>query len=185
MKHIVLISGFTEDRHAMTGTRKIYRELVDEYGYDVTLCELNDDFELLADSLMRQGVTELLVCAYSWGCGNGLKELSKHFVGPIKAVLCDPVYRSKYPWMRWRALTNKFFEPTIKYPENVTVVRWFNQTVNKPSGHAVKAGELIATQPTTLYVKHSEIDDSEEYKQSVFIAAKIFLLPRGAKEASL
>ena len=51
MKHIVLISGFTEDRHAMTGTRKIYRELVDEYGDDVTLCEWNDDFEQLAEHL--------------------------------------------------------------------------------------------------------------------------------------
>ena len=183
-KKVILISGFTEGRFEQTGTYRLYKKLREKFS-EVILCEWNDDFEKLAQLLRDEGVSEILVCAYSWGAGNGLVELAKHYRRSIKAILCDPVYRSKYPWMRWRALTNKFFEPTIKYPENVTVVRWFNQTVNKPSGHAVQAGELIATKPTTLYVKHSEIDDSEEYRQSVFIAAKIFLLPRGAKDASL
>ncbi len=173
-KKVILISGFTEGRFERTGTYRLYRKMQRQFG-DVILCEWDDDFKELAKLLYSDNVSELLVCAYSWGAGNGLSELSKHFLGPIKAILCDPVYRSKFPWMRWRALTNKFFEPTIKYPHNVTVVRWFNQTLNKPSGHRVKAGKIIPDNPTTLNVKHSEIDDTESYHKSCITAAEVFL----------
>jgi len=145
---------------------------------NIVLCEWNDDFKMLSELLADDGAEELLVCAYSWGCGNGLRELSKHFTGQIKAILCDPVYRSRFPWMRWRALTNKFFEPTIKYLDNVTVVRWFNQTLNKPSGHRVQAGEIIPEQPTTLNADHGSIDDTYIYHQSCLTAAKVFLRAR-------
>lgn len=176
MKKIIVISGFTENRFEHTGTYRLYKALVEDFGSDkVMLCEWDDNFAIIAELLRSEGVSEIVVGSYSWGAGNGLKQLSKYFTGPIKAILCDPVYRSKFPWMRWRALTNKFFAPTIKYPENVTVVRWFNQRVDKPSGHAVKAGKLLQKHPTTLKIGHSKIDDSASYFQAVFAEAALFL----------
>ena len=173
-KKVILISGFTEGRFERTGTYRLYKKMRDKFG-EVILCEWNDDFEKLAKLLRDEGVSEILVCAYSWGAGNGLVELAKHYRRSINAILCDPVYRSKYPWMRWRALTNKFFQPTIRYSHNVKVVRWFNQTVNKPSGHMVTAGTIIPDKPTTLNVEHSKIDDTESYQKSCLTAAEVFL----------
>lgn len=132
--------------------------------------EWNEHPARTARLLNEAGVTECLVCSYSWGAGYGLREFAKAFKGQIGAVLCDPVFRSRYPWMRWRALT-KYLVPTIKYSKNVKVLRWFNQTQNQPGADYV----LTDCEAETLPYNHSEIDDSPEYHQAALEEAHFFI----------
>lgn len=177
MKAIVMISGFTEGRFEHTGTRKIRELLLDRFGdqCQVYLCEWDDDFESLVEELERTGVTEILVGAYSWGCGHGLRKLAGLFGGEVRAVLCDPVFNSDLWVLNWRALTNWFLPPKIKYTPNVTVLAWFSQRLNKPQGHKVKAGKMLVQKPQILPFKHGDIDDSAAYRLTMAGAAKDFL----------
>ena len=70
----------------------------------VLLFEWNDDPKSHAKLLNTMGVTKALVYAYSWGAGFGLREFSKPLKGKYRCSK-DPVFRSKFLWMRWRALT--------------------------------------------------------------------------------
>jgi len=176
-KAIIIISGFTERRFEDIGSSRLYEDLKEIYGSKVPvfMCEWNENFQDLADNLNRKGVKEIVVGAYSWGAGNGLSKLSKHFKGQIYAVLCDPVYRSKFPWMRWRAMTNWLLPPVIKYPSNVTVVHWFSQRSDKPQGHKVLAGKMIPHKPKILPYTHGQIDDSPHYSLAVDQTVKSYL----------
>lgn len=172
-KAIIVFSGFTEERQKTTGSRKLWRNLMNRYRDDVDyifLLEWNDDPKDYAEFLNSLNVSEALVCAYSWGAGFGLREFAKGFLGQVNAVLCDPVFRSKFPWMRWRALT-KNWKPTIQYTKNVNVVRWFNQTNNQPGADNVNTDCKVQTLP---YL-HCEIDDSPEYHQAALEEAYIFV----------
>lgn len=172
-KCILVFSGFTEKKTEQTGSINLFSSFFGPCGDDVDhiiMREWNEDPKKTAEFLNHIGVSEALVCAYSWGAGFGLREFAKAFNGQIGAVLCDPVYRSKYPWMRWRALT-KYLVPTIKYPKNVEVLRWFNQTQNQPGADNVKTRCAVETLP----YKHSEIDDSPEYHQAALEEAYLFL----------
>ena len=172
-KAIIVFSGFTEERENLTGSHKLWRKMFENYKDDIScvlLLEWNDDPKSHAKLLNTMGVTKALVYAYSWGAGFGLREFSKAFKGQVQAVLCDPVFRSKFPWMRWRALT-KNWKPTIKYPKNVGVIRWFNQTINQPGADLVDTDCKVKTLP----YKHSEIDDSPEYHEAALEEAYFFV----------
>ena len=172
-KGIVVFSGFTEERDRLTGSHKLWRKIFNKYKDDISyifLLEWDEDPKGYAEFLNSLGVTHVLVYAYSWGAGFGLREFSKSFKGKVEAVLCDPVFRSKYPWMRWRALTKKW-KPTIKYSQNVTVRKWFNQTKNQPGADNVETRCKVETLP---YL-HSEIDDSPEYQQAALKEAHSFV----------
>ena len=172
-KAIVVFSGFTESKLESTGSYRLWQSMFGPYKDDVEviwMLEWNEDPKKNAEFLNRIGVSECLVCSYSWGAGHGLREFAKAFDGQIGAVLCDPVFRSKFPWMRWRALT-KHLVPTIKYPENVEVLRWFNQTKNQPGADNVATRCAVETLP----YKHSEIDDSPEYHQAALEEAYFFI----------
>ena len=175
MKAIAMIGGFTEQIFDITGSRKIYNSLARKYGSDylVEFAEWHD-CESLAEYMEEMEVTEILVGAYSWGAGQGLRDLARNFSGKIYAVLCDPVFRSRFPWMRWRAITRlRFWHPTIKYPDNVHVIGWFNQKMDVPRGSHVKA-KVRPRKPITLPLPHTQIDDSPQYRKLMLDAAKKF-----------
>ena len=173
MKAILVISGFTEKLHGDTGSRKLWSNMQRSYanGTNVVLLrEWNSNHKKTAQWLDAMGVTECLICAYSWGAGYGLKKFAKHFPGQISAVLCDPVFHSPFFLTRWMALTH---DRTIKYPNNVEVRQWFNQKLDEPGGDKVKAVDM-PLKPTTLPYPHSQIDDSPEYHKAAKAEARFF-----------
>lgn len=179
-KAILVISGFTQQMDQETGSTKLWKKLMpvftkNDNHNDMTVVFLKEwkyDWEDFAGFLNRHGFSECLVCAYSWGAGWGLREFSKHYTGQISAVLCDPVYRSKFPWMRWRAVI-KMWQPTIKYPRNVSVKAWFYQTEDEPGNDNVFT-EAPLPKKINLGVKHNEIDDHHEYHETAMREAEVF-----------
>ena len=169
-KAILIISGFTQKNHQNTGSKQLlakcwkYGEMT-AHGEEtfVALKEWNYDWKAFAKFLNSLNVEEVFASCYSWGAGFGLREFAKYYNGNITAVLCDPVYRSKFWLTRWLALTRKLI-PTIKYPANVRVVKHFKQTKNQPGNDKVKT---FSKKPKAIMLPytHTEIDNSKEYHQ--------------------
>jgi len=161
-KVIVVISGFTQKRHQNTGSRQLWRELH-------LLDDLCADKDVLIDLKEWNSV---LVCAYSWGGGYGMPELTKRLVAPVTCVLCDPVFRSKTILGRWAA----FCDWRIDVPENVTVVSHLIQKARwwELDGDTLKGGKSLC-EPTILDYTHTEMDDSHEYHEAAVTVAKHFL----------
>ena len=164
---IVVFSGFTEEWGEQTGSDALYRDLF-RYraysGHDSLITVFKRDWhnwKELADWLNAHGYREVFVAAYSWGAGLGLKEFAKRFEGRITAVLCDPVFRSKYWWMRWRALLRK--QNTIRYSDNVRVKQVFYQDIDRVGNDKV-AGFANRTR---LSVQHTKIDGHPAYHAAV------------------
>lgn len=177
-KVIVVISGFTQKRHQDTGSRRLWHDLhkrayLHDEGYTmVDLKEWNSDWESYAKFINSLSPSEVLVCAYSWGGGFGMPELTKRLVAPVTCVLCDPVYRSKTPIGRWMA----FMDWKISVPENVDVVAHFVQESKwyQLDGDLLKGGKSLC-EPTLLEYTHTEMDDSHEYHKAAITVAKQFL----------
>lgn len=175
---IVVISGFTEGQYEQTGSADLHTQLFDRFhrwdGHDdmvmvFPLKKWNHDWKGFADYLNRNTFSKAFVCAYSWGAGFGLRELSKRFLGGITCVLCDPVFRSKYPWMRWLALRRK--HNVIKYPKNVTVKKVFYQDIDEPGNDLVHG----FGKRTRLNVPHTQIDNHPAYHGAAIKYAKEFV----------
>lgn len=176
-KAIQVISGFTEDQYEETGSTKLSNKLFDQFsvnnGHDdmtivFPLKAWNHDWKGFASYLNQNGFRECFVASYSWGGGYGLREFAKHYDGKITAVLCDPVYYSKFWLTRWLAMTH---DMTIKYPSNVTVLQQFAQKMDEPGNDKVKSqGKII--RPTYISKPHSQIDDSETYHRYTILKAK-------------
>lgn len=172
-KAIAIIGGFTEKDFDLTGSRKLYNELQVRFPKQRVEFAQWKEGKALGEYFTSVGVSEALVGAYSWGGGYGLPELAKAFEGNVTAILCDPVYRSRFPWMRWRALTH-YWIPTIKFSDNVSVLHWFSQKFNRPGNDNISA----INQPDMaryLPYSHTEIDDSKEYHDAVVEAAYHFI----------
>ena len=165
---ILVISGFTQDNYEATGSKKLWESLLELEDYDghdniifVDLKEWDDDWKDFAKWINSINVSECFICAYSWGAGSALRKFAKRFKGAITAVLCDPVYRSIFPWMRWKALMRK--QNVIKYPKNVTVKRVFYQELDEPGNDLVAGFE---GKRTRLSVPHAQMDDHPAYHQA-------------------
>ena len=179
MKAIVVISGFTQKNHQDTGSRQLWRKLRMErdlcVGRDVLVYirEWNTDWESFAKEINSIEPTEVLVCAYSWGGGFGMPELTKRLVAPVTCVLCDPVFRSKTIFGRWAA----FCDWKIKVPKNVDVIAHLIQKSkwHELDGDLLKGGKSLC-EPTILKYTHAEMDNSKEYHEVALTAAKNFLL---------
>jgi hypothetical protein len=179
MKVIVVISGFTQKNHEITGSRQLWRRLRMERdlcdGRDalVYLREWNTDWKKFAKEINHLEPTEVLVCAYSWGGGYGMPQFTKRLLAPVTCVLCDPVFRSKTPFGRWMA----FMDRKIKVPENVTVVKHFVQHSKwyELDGDPLKGGKSLCN-PTLLDgYTHNEMDEAHEYHEAAATITKKFL----------
>ena len=138
----------------------------------IELKEWNSNWDLYAKYINSFNPSEVLICAYSWGGGYGMPQLSKRLNVPVTSVLCDPVYRSKTILGRWAA----FMDWKIHVPENVDVVGHFIQKSEwyRLDGDLLKGGRSLC-EPTILDYTHTEIDDSTEYHEAAITAAKNFL----------
>lgn len=197
-KWIVPIMGFRERTRSETGLERIWkglRPLASSSTVLVTPYEWNEDLGGLVNFILRNsqgGPVEVMVIAYSWGCGVGFLQLARGAarVGlPITvAVLCDPVYRSPiFPaWFPFNPLSvSRVFRPAIKVPASVERVEWVRQNLDIPQGH-----NLVAEDPDRTkiglgrYVRsgHTRIDDSPEFRSLVDYWAHVFVYDLDPKE---
>jgi hypothetical protein len=176
-KVIIVVSGFTEKLENNTGSREIWHKLFERYSdkADVWLFHWKANWRGWATMLEKMEASEVLVCAYSWGAGFGLRELAKHYSGAISCVLCDPVYYSKFWLTKWRAITDKFWRPTIKYSDNVTVKEWFTQIEDQPGNDNVYALNMPKTVTVLKGQDHRSIDNSKEYHDAAIREAEQYL----------
>jgi hypothetical protein len=178
MKVIIVISGFTQKNHENTGSRQLWRklrmerDLCDARDTLVYLREWKTDWKAFAKEINSLEPTEVLVCAYSWGGGFGMPQLTKRLVAPVTCVLCDPVFRSKTLIGRWAA----FCDWKINVPVNVTVKRHFIQRAKwyELDGDPLNGGRSLCSQ-TILDYTHTEMDNSHEYHKAAVTVAKHFL----------
>jgi len=168
---IIVIGGFTENPYHPTGSFALQQMLFDsftrheDHGNMIivfTTKNWKHDWKGFASYLNINHFEKCYVAAYSWGAGYGLKEFAKYFTGKINATLCDPVYYSKYFWMRWKAIRRRFNK--IKYTSNVTVDNVFYQEMDEP-GNDIVAG--FEGKRTRLCVPHRQMDDHPAYHKVV------------------
>lgn len=183
MKFSYFASGFREDRGSHTGTRLNFEEVRGLYqsgDCGVIYCEWHDDPKGHARELASQWVPGDVVtlCGYSWGCGNWVKkflcELWK--LRPIITVdhliMVDPVVRSRWPWMRWLAVSDW---GEISLPANVRKSHIFYQRENEPNASNVRIGSLIKRPDQRLFVTHTKIDNAPEVTAKVLSVAAEYL----------
>ena len=175
-KIIIVISGFTQQMHQNTGSRRLWRNLCIERdlcatkGVEVHLKEWNSDWKDYAKFINSLKPSEVLICCYSWGGGFGMPQLSKRLQCDVSVVACDPVYHSPTLFGRWWAL----FDRKIRLPKNVSVVGWLSQRGDTLDGDTLVGGKSICREHTFDY-KHTEIDDSNEYHDIAARAALTYL----------
>lgn len=167
----IIISGFRQNKSSWTnGCISIFQEVETKCDGRVELLAWNDDMEQMAKfiSLISPTTPNILVFAYSWGCGHGFIELAKH-LSPLKiqeAVLCDPVY---YSFLYWRA----FLWHKIRIPNNVEKIWQLRQEHDWPRGHdLVGKGRIFS--PIILNLPHVEMDNSREFKDLCLNIAKSY-----------
>lgn len=173
----ICISGFTQTEGQLTGLMRLCLELGVRHNGPHTRVELrkwNDDWSDVAEFIRLTqpgGSTEgprVAIYAYSWGAGWGFvqlaRELRRRQIDVQSAVLCDPVYRSRWWSMQWRSLWGS---PVIRIPDNVCQLWRFYQTTNKPAGHDVMAEDASRTRifpgVHVPNVTHDFMDDAPEF----------------------
>jgi hypothetical protein len=183
----IFISGRTERIGHDTGTKKA-REYVEDAiprpldaHTIIRKLEWNSDWNAVADMIadICQFDSTVSVYAYSWGAGYGARKLAKFLaergICINTAVLCDPVYRSRFLPFRFLALT-RF--PKIKWPANVLNIWQIYQRSNRPHGHLpiltdgkAQRIHLLEQVPET---RHNTIDDSQRYRDlCLTVATKV------------
>lgn len=175
-------SGFREDRGEHTGTKENAHRVRDLYQAQavVAYVEWDDNPEGHAQSLAAQWTSgdTLIVTGYSWGCGNWIKKFlwELHRLNPTIIVdhllLVDPVVRSRWPWMRWLAVSPW---GTINLPENVEEAFVFFQRVNEPNASVVQLGGRVVTPHKELFVPHTKIDNHLAVRTKVLQVAEKYL----------
>jgi len=197
-KWIIPIMGFRESASQETGVERIWRglrSLSDHRVYVVAPYEWDERMRDLVDFIFRNSQTfpEVMVIAYSWGCGVGFTNFARAAarIGlPIRiAVLCDPVWRSRLlpTWLPLNPLSVwPLFRPRIEIPTSVDRVEWVRQWEDFPRGH-----DLVAEDPERTHIGlgryvlrgHRKIDDSREFRALAEHWAYVFVHDLDAVEA--
>lgn len=180
----ILISGFTQSIDRENGFDRLWKKLRPLVSEHVSLLppqQWKADFSAIAEFIYRMKpentVPDIRVYAYSWGCGYGFlelaKQLNKHKLGISEAVLCDPVYYSR--WRPWRAIARGRWALPIKIPTNVTRVHWFRQFENRPQATELigDVNYTLVTKPVILKVKHAYMEDQIEFHTKCLEVARL------------
>lgn len=174
---IIPITGFTQDIGRASGFDKLWlklRPFASETTSVITPQRWRANFDSLADFIGRHSEDdpEILIAAYSWGCGHGFLQLAKELgdrgLKIRRAILCDPVYHSW--WRLWRAL---YFSPDIKIPRNVGRVSWLWQKRNRPRGTHLRlsrGADTVIDKPVLCNRTHAWMDDAPEFHKMVLDA---------------
>jgi pimeloyl-ACP methyl ester carboxylesterase len=188
---ILPIMGFRESSRSVTGIEKAWRKIRLLASRDLTVItpyEWDENLSGLANFIFRNSdrpqLTEVMVIAYSWGCGVGFlrfaNEAREIGLEIREAVLCDPVYRSRWlpTWLPVNPLSvTPIFRPKIVVPASVRRVEWVRQRMNIPQGH-----DLVAENPALTFIAagryvqhtHTAIDDSVEFQALAEQRATLF-----------
>lgn len=178
-----LIGGFTQGLGAPTGLERLWLEMrpLSSPACCIQLWTWRDDFEAVAGFIRRNSgpAPAINIYAYSWGAGVGFialaEALGKLGMRVARAVLCDPVYRSRVlpDWLPCNPLSLTDF-PKLQIPDNVEVVRWTHQTVNRPRGHRpTPTGRNTIIEPgLRLQLPHEKMDDAAEFHALALATAK-------------
>jgi len=183
---IQTISGFTQHQGEWNGVQEL-RELVlsnlDAYSplsVRVWYAPHNDNWEhrarqiyMLRERYRGSGDPfAVIVFAYSWGVGEGLRQLALHLaryeISIRHAVICDGVYKHWLFAGNWRAL----FGDTRIHLKNVDLVDGFYQNVNKPHGREpfVDGGDLGSW--NEIHLPHEEMDSAYQWHNRCVEVAK-------------
>lgn len=187
----VCISGFTQTQGRGHGVFRLSESLV-ERGYNdgvdrrVWYLRWNENWRRWAEHVELIGVLhnrEVLVAVYgySWGGGWGAmqfaRELRRLGIGVRFMVLCDPVFRSWHPLLRFQSLFRRdvpfLSAPVIRVPSNVGEVFAFNQTFNRPQAHRLLPENGTIIHPSVrLFRTHEAMDDAPEFHQQALATAE-------------
>jgi hypothetical protein len=175
------ISGFTQGIDRANGFDKLWLKLRDKAGENVSVVtpqRWSADFDSLADFIDRMSpdgkTPEINIYAYSWGCGRGFiqlsEELGKRGLIVLNAVLCDPVFYSR--WRPWRAMVAS---PAITIPKNVNQVYWFYQRQNRPCATELRplASTTAIAPGVELRREHAWMDDAPQFHEKCMEVAAI------------
>lgn len=182
MTRIFPITGFLQDEADPTGIHQIRRDILlplEQFAIDVEpVRRWDEDWEKLAIRCALDGVTEVIIIAYSWGAGWAAQKLSRALkpFGIIVSVqvLIDPVFRPL--WMPACGPANVFgFRALIpgwakiSVPDNVNLVLGIRQTSSLPMGHAIRHhGRTFHLPPVTA--NHLNIDEHPRAKECAYTA---------------
>lgn len=176
-KRIVVIGGFRQRPHELTGLERLWLELQELYGFSahVTFHPWNENWGkfvdfVLATGPLRRSLLDVRIVSYSYGTGWGALQLARrldlHGVNVTCLASCDGVFRPR--WLKTRALWSWILpEPRIVVPPNVRRVDYVTQLRSEPNGH-----RIVASSPTTVVKHHGivadadhlTIDESEEFR---------------------
>lgn len=189
----VCISGFTQTQGRGHGVFRLSESLV-ERGFNegiarrVWYLKWNEHWRRWAEhveliALLHNREILVGVFGYSWGGGWGAiefaRELRRLGIGVRSMVLCDPVFRSWNPLLRYRSFFHRdvplLGAPVIKIPSNVGEVYSFHQTMNRPQAHRLLPENGTTIHPSQrLFRTHEAMDDAPEFhKQAIFVAEKL------------
>ena len=165
---IVPVMGFTQSTSSVTGLTRWWRSvrgLSSSENWILHPQHWKADMKALSSLIYRNSndETRIMLAGYSWGFGNGVMSLLRHFerLGRVaeRVVSIDGVYKS---W--WLPASISPIRRTIKLPpQTVQHFYRFYQRVDNPCGHDVihTPGDVLAQiyDPVRINVPHSAMDD--------------------------
>ncbi len=179
---ILGVSGLFQDEGELHGTYKIQRDLKEKYSpqvacYDVRTWDHNP--KEFASLLKNDGITHVIIHAYSWGGGYGAPRLCDELVRQgiviVCVMVCDGVYRPKWlpAWgianlLGFRAIIKD--SASIKYHEKVQRIVGLRQIASTPMGHPI-SWRGMKYSPTVVFgknVDHLTIDECDQWRHLVF-----------------
>jgi hypothetical protein len=199
------IGGLTQgdDRwHGMNELDEKIRSALDDYsglsvrvhyyGWNVNWREIACKTKLLRNRYPPPEPFIIVVNAYSYGVGWGLRQLAKQLARKnlnIKiANTCDGIMRDWQKWLgAWRAMAGGF---AIRLPQNVLAYNGFYQDVSRPSGVQPIGSTCLSW--TNLKVEHTLADDEPEFHELAIkvcieqakLATRVEVIPVGAPESA-
>lgn len=179
--HIV-IGGFLQHEGQPVGMVRLWRELYGLHASPETVVALrswDDSMSNLAEMMYRHRPhsgesAQVKIYGYSWGGASAInlcRRLDELGFSVERLLLCDAVYRSWVPIMRFF----RAFCPhrKLRVPENVRRVEWFFQRVDWPRGHRVTANqEMTESTGTELHLPHCNMDESSAFHEAAYAAAR-------------
>ena len=193
MLMVQCIGGFTQTEDEWNGVMQIKERLLselDEYSalsvrvsfkpWNAEWGRIAKRMHLLRNRYSRERFV-VVVCAYSWGAGNGLKkladQLARYDIEIEVVVMSDGVYHSWWlPKSLWFLEVRALFGLAIRLPTNVKAVHGFAQTESRPRGvKPTGNGKILSW--TEVVRPHAEMDDLPEWHDKcasvALVAAKL------------
>lgn len=176
---VIFFSGFQQSWKKLSGVESIWSRIYDKFAGPDFLVLPPFQWDVNTDNIVHlierncHHHASIWVIAYSWGGGAAFTSFSRalqHRFYKIKnAILCDPVYRSRYLPKYIPDIFALVKKKKIIIPSNVKSVHWIRQQIGPVCGHDLLL-ENTATKvfgPYNSDCDHLEIDDDPIFKNIV------------------